>query len=256
MVAAGGVPRLPRLLLVRQADLQSPALAVPARGRLRRADRDDLHRAAGVLFYASEARHLRRHLHRLSGDRLADLHVRRARALSQRAPGVSAVPHRHADPVPARRGAGLFRGHAARHEVLPVDAADRRHAGADPSDRAGERISLADHGADPGLRHLLPAPCPAHAARARGYRHRRRAQALSPPRDPRRVHRRRGADAARPDQPDLARDPDHPALRALDLRGEAGREEARRRAMQRRSPPASRHKGDTCCTCSTPKRCC
>ena len=74
--------------------------------------------------------------HRFSGDRLADLHVRRARALSQRAQGVFAISYRHADPVPAWRGAGLFRGHAARHEVLPVDAADRRQAGADPPDGA------------------------------------------------------------------------------------------------------------------------
>ncbi len=126
LVAARGLRRLPRLLLVRQADLQSPAVALPARGRHRCADRDDLHRAAGILLHPGEARSVRRHLHRLPGDRLADLHVRRARALSQRAQGLPAVPHRHADPVPDRRRARLFRGHAARHEVLPVDAADRR----------------------------------------------------------------------------------------------------------------------------------
>ena len=59
--------------------------------------------------------------------RLADLHVRGAGALSQRAPGLPAFSHRHADPVPARRRARLFHGDAARHDVLSVDAADRRH---------------------------------------------------------------------------------------------------------------------------------
>ena len=83
-------------------------------------------------------------------------------------------PGRHADPVPARRRAGLFRRHAARHEVLPVDAADRRHAGADPPDGQGERISLADHDADPRLRHLLPTAGAADAARPRRPDHRRR----------------------------------------------------------------------------------
>ena len=63
-----------------------------------------------------------------------------------------------------------------------------------------------------------------------GLDHRRRAETLPPPRHPRRVRRRRGADAAGSDQPDLARDPHHSALRAVDLRGEIGREEARRRA--------------------------
>ncbi len=71
-----------------------------------------------------------------------------------------------------------------------------------------------------------------------GLDHRRRAEALPPPRHPRRVRRRRRADAARSDQPDRARDPDHPALRAVDLRGETRREEARRRAA--RAKPAGK----------------
>ena len=75
---------------------------------------------------------------------------------------------------------------------------------------------------------------------ARRHRHRRRSETLSPPRHSRRVHRRRRADAAGPDQPDLARDPHHLALRAVDLRGETGREEARRAQPPHPSPPASR----------------
>ena len=43
----------------------------------------------------------------------------------------------------------------------------------------GQRISLADHGADPRLRHLLPAAGAADAAGPRRPRHRRRAEALS-----------------------------------------------------------------------------
>ena len=59
-----------------------------------------------------------------------------------------------------------------------------------------------------------------------GLDHRGGAEALSPSRHLRRVRGGRGAYPARPDQPDRARAADHPALRAVDLRGEAGREEA------------------------------
>ena len=67
-----------------------------------------------------------------------------------------------------------------------------------------------------------------------GLDHRRCAQALSPPRDFRRVRGRRRADAARSDQPDRARRADRAALRAVDLRGEARREEACRLCFGRR----------------------
>ena len=55
------------------------------------------------------------------------------------------LPYLIATPILFLLGAALvyFVGHAARHEVLPVDAADRRHAGADPSDRrVSEYLSL------------------------------------------------------------------------------------------------------------------
>ena len=60
----------------------------------------------------------------------------------------------------------------------------------------GQRISLADHDADPRLRHLLPVTGAADPARPRRPRHRRPAQGQAPHRHPHRLHRCRRADAA------------------------------------------------------------
>ena len=138
---------------------------------------------------------------------------------TERAQGVPAVPHRHADPVPARRDARLFRRHAARDELLPVDAADRR-ARWNPAQARGQRVPLADHDADPRLRDLLPAARAADAACAAPGCHRRPLKA-SAACHPHRLHRRRRAVAARSVQPDLAGDTDDRALRAVDLGGGA-----------------------------------
>ena len=91
----------------------------------------------------------------------------------------------------------------------------------------GQRISFADHDADFRLRHLLPVAGAADAAWPRRARHRRPTQGQAPHRHPHRLHRRRRPDAARPDQPDLARHTHRASLRAVHLRRAAGREEAR-----------------------------
>jgi sec-independent protein translocase protein TatC len=49
------------------------------------AGRADLHRAAGVLLHPDQARHVRRHGHRVPADRHADLQIHRARPLQERA---------------------------------------------------------------------------------------------------------------------------------------------------------------------------
>ena len=59
-----------------------------------------------------------------------------------------------------------------------------------------QRISLADHDADPRLRHLLPAAGAADPAWPRRPRHRRPAQGQAPHRHPHRLHRCRRADPA------------------------------------------------------------
>ncbi len=78
-----------------------------------------------VLLHAGQARDVRRPGHRLSADRRADLQIRGARPLQERARRLPAVPDRLADPVPDGRRAGLFLLHADGHVVLPVHAAGR-----------------------------------------------------------------------------------------------------------------------------------
>ena len=63
------------------------------------------------------------------------------------------------------RAARVFRRHAAGDDVLSLHAADHR-TGTNRTQRKGQRISDADHGADARLRHLLPVAGGAHAARA------------------------------------------------------------------------------------------
>ncbi len=84
----------------------------------------------------------------VSGDRRADLHVRRARPLPQRAPRLPAVSRGDAVLLRARRGDGLFPGDAAAGALLARHAAGaRRRAGGDRAVAEGRRISLADDGA-------------------------------------------------------------------------------------------------------------
>ena len=68
--------------------------------------------------------------------------------------------------------------------------------GAHPAHGTRQRISLADHDADPCLRHLLPAAGAADAAWPRRARHRRPAQGQAPRRHPHRLHRCCRADPA------------------------------------------------------------
>ena len=122
--------RLSRLLLRRQASVQPARHPVQMGGRVgapgHQEGRADLHGAAGILLHAGQARHVRRAGHRLSDHRRADLQIRGARPLQERAWGFPALPDRLAAPVPAGRRAGLFLLHADGHVVLPVDAAGRR----------------------------------------------------------------------------------------------------------------------------------
>ncbi len=77
----------------------------------------------------------------------------------------------------SRRADRLFHRHAADDEVLPGDA-DHRGDGRDRAAGQGERVPVADHDADPGLRHHVPAARGAHPAGAGGH-HRRPAAARS-----------------------------------------------------------------------------
>ena len=70
--------RLHLLLLLRQADLQHPGLAVRLGGGRGKFE-IHLHRAAGIFHHPVEARAVRRRLHLVSDRRHADLQVRRAR---------------------------------------------------------------------------------------------------------------------------------------------------------------------------------
>ncbi len=105
--AAGVRGRFRVLLLLRQADLQCAGVAVRL-GRRPGEFQVHLHRAAGILPHAVEARDVRRGLHLVPGDRGTDLHVRRARPLQARARRIPAVPDRYADLLRARLAAGLF----------------------------------------------------------------------------------------------------------------------------------------------------
>ena len=137
-------------------------------------DRDDLHRPARVLLHQAEARPVRRGVPGVPDHRHAGLQVRRARPLQERArrPSGPTCCATFVLFIAGARGR-LFRRHAAGHEVLPVDGADGR-AGRDPPAGQGERVPLADHDADPRLRHHVPAAGGADPAGA--GRHRRRAE--------------------------------------------------------------------------------
>ena len=103
----------------------------------------------------------------------ADLHVRRARPLPQRAPGLPAVSGRDADLLPARRGGGLFPGLADAGALLARHAAVAAATGRPTIELLPkvERIPVADDEADPRLRRRLPASGDPDAARPRRHPH-------------------------------------------------------------------------------------
>ena len=151
--------------------LQRPGLAVRL-GRGRRELELHLHGAAGIFHHPAQALDVRRGVHLVSGGRVADLHVRRARPLSQRAQGVPAVSDRDADLLHARRGGGLFPRDADAGAVLARHAAaGRRRQARDRAAAEGRRISLADDVADPRFRRRLPASGHPDVARPRRHHH-------------------------------------------------------------------------------------
>src|SRR6185295_17706627 len=128
----------------------------------------------------------------------------------------------------AGRGAGLFCGVPDAGEILARHAATRRRR--DRKDRAvaeGRRISVADDVADLRLRHRVPASGHPDAFGADRHRHREDAAREAALFHRHRLRDRSCADAARRDQPGLARDPAAGALRGRDRggrhRGEEGR---------------------------------
>ena len=90
-----------------------------------------LHRAARILCRAAQARAVRRGVHFISGGRFANLYVRRAGALPQRAACVSALSHRDADLLLAGLNGGLFPGVADAGALFAQHAAVRRAGSAD-----------------------------------------------------------------------------------------------------------------------------
>ena len=84
-----------------------------------------------------------------------------------------------------------------------------------------------------------------------------RAQGKAQMGDRHRLHRRRGADAARSDQPDRPRRSDHPSLRGFDLDGPPDRAQARGRADRAREEGSScsgdRQVGDSACRPAAPR---
>src|SRR5436190_15401654 len=83
----------------------------------------DLHRAARVLLDQAQARDVRRRLHLIPDRRLADLQVRRARALPPRAARLRALSRRDTDLLRARRARRLRHGHADDRALLARHAA-------------------------------------------------------------------------------------------------------------------------------------
>ena len=108
------------------------------------------------------------------------------------------------------------------HMQQPGDANDA----VDRAAAQGRRISVADDDAGAGLRRRLPAAGDPDAARPHRHHHLGAAQGKAALFHRRRLHPGGGADAARRDQPDVARGAADAALRGLDLvgadRGEAG----------------------------------
>ena len=97
-----------------------------------------LHRAAGIFHHPAEAGDVRRGLPVVPGGGDADLHVRRARPLPQRAQGVPAVSGRDAVLLRARRDGGLFPG-ACRCWCGSRSACSSRAARARPRSRCCPR---------------------------------------------------------------------------------------------------------------------
>ncbi len=146
-----------------------PFVWVAGRGELQ----VHLHRAARIFHHPAQARDVRRGLHLVPGDRGADLHVRRARPLPQRAPGLPAVSGR--DAVLLRCSARWWSiSWSCRCWCASRSACSRlagEGAGRDRAAAQGRRISVADDEADPRLRHRLPAAGDPDAARPHRHHH-------------------------------------------------------------------------------------
>ena len=155
---------LDRLLFLRH-DLRLPGEAAAA-GRVgRQPAPHDLHGADRGVLHLREGRLVHRAVRVVSGHRHADLDVRGARPLQAREAGLPAVPGGDAGAVPDRRRLPLLRDPAVRLEVLrQLRGAGRRGPDADRARSQDERVPVAGHGADPRLRHQLPAAGPADAA--------------------------------------------------------------------------------------------
>ncbi len=134
----------------------------------------------------------------------ADLQVRRARPLQERAGGVPAVPDRLADPVPDRRSPGhFFFTPMVMWFFLSMEQGGGEGEVSISAPAEGLRISQPDHDADLLLRPGVPASgdllafgrVPASSPRRRSVDKRKYAIVIA-------LYRRGGADAARSDLPD------------------------------------------------------
>ncbi len=126
LAADQGAARLRRdvraLLRLRQGHLQRPGLALRLGGGAGELQ-IHLHGAARIFHHAAQAGDVRRGLPVVPDRRGADLHVRRARPLPQRAQGVPAVSDRDADLLRARRDGRLFPRPADAGALLAAHAA-------------------------------------------------------------------------------------------------------------------------------------
>ena len=213
----------PNRVLDALGELRDPGVALRVRGGTGEFA-VHLHGAARILRHPAQARDVRRGVPRVSGDREPDLHVRGARPLSPRAPGVPALSRRHPGLLRDGSDGGLFRRDADAGAVL-----DRHAAGADRRprrDRAapqGRRVSLADDEPHPRLRRGVPASGDPHPARAGRHHHLRPAPLQAALFHRRRFHHRRRAHAARRAQPNVPCDPPAASLRGVGLVGAHGR---------------------------------
>ena len=194
-----------RLLLLRQADLQHPALAVSSGLRRRRSRTCSLIYTAPLeyLFTQIKVAVFGAALPRVSRSsrRRSTSSSRPASTRTSATPSCPISSRRRSSSCSARLVVYFFAMPMVMRFSLGMQQAGGDGQRGDRAPAEGQRLSVADHDADLRLRHLLPAAGGPDAARPGRHHRLGLPQGQAPLRHRHRLRHRGGADAARRDQP-------------------------------------------------------